>query len=141
MYVEINIPSVTGLSLTTKSKEDEGPVTTVSFQAALSVETQARLYNLLRQRAPLSVSVSSPQAQLDLQVLDIRDLKPTGVEKPKARSHKKKADPPADPPEDVLNKAPVSGDGKGEDPPFPTEEEEAAHLGASSEEDKEKAAI
>ena len=75
MKVEILISDIT--KLTTKTKFEWGMMTTVQFDAPIPVANIARILNLQRQGAPLLISISSPQATMDL---SIQEDKETQVE-------------------------------------------------------------
>ena len=64
MKVEILITDIT--NVVTKTKLQEGLLTTIQFDAKVPVQSIARLLNLQRQGAPLLISISSPQAAMDL---------------------------------------------------------------------------
>ena len=66
MKVEIVISDITRLA--TKTKLEEGLVTTIQFDAKVPVASIARLLNLQRQGAPLLVTIGSPQATMDLNI-------------------------------------------------------------------------
>lgn len=67
MKVEILIQEVD--DLTTKTRvEDVGMITTIKFDAKVSPSSIARLLNLQRQRAPIMVTIGSPQAVMDLEI-------------------------------------------------------------------------
>lgn len=67
MKVEILIQDID--NLTTKTRvEDVGMVTTIKFDAKVSPSSIARLHNLQRQKAPIRVTIGSPQAVMDLEI-------------------------------------------------------------------------
>lgn len=67
MKVEILIPDITRLA--TKTRYDEnGLLTSIQFEAKIPPGSIARILNLARQGAPIMVSISSPQALMDLTV-------------------------------------------------------------------------
>jgi hypothetical protein len=70
MNVEILIPEVK--KLTTKTKVEDGELVTVfQFEARVRVASLARLLNLQRQGVPLTASIESPQAAMDLDFSEV----------------------------------------------------------------------
>jgi hypothetical protein len=75
MKVELLIGDIS--NLVTRTKATPELVTTLQFDAKVPPATIARLINLQRQGAPLLVAISSPQAIMDLDVMDYReDVRP-----------------------------------------------------------------
>ena len=70
MKVEILIPDIT--KLTTRTRLDPDLVTTIQFDCKVQVASLARILNLQRQGAPLMLTVSSPQATMDLAIEEDR---------------------------------------------------------------------
>jgi hypothetical protein len=75
MKVEILIGDVS--NLVTRTKATPELMTTIQFDAKLPPASIARLINLQRQGAPLLVSISSPQAIMDLDIIEDRGAKST----------------------------------------------------------------
>lgn len=74
MNVQIVIGDVANLSMkTVKGKDAPEPVTTVSFQTKMMPSTLARLLNLQRQGVPLMATLGSPQALMDLEVVERKE--------------------------------------------------------------------
>ena len=71
MKVEIMIGEVT--KLITRTKMDDGLTTTLQFDAKVPVHNIARILNLQRQGIPLIVTVTSPQAQMDLNIQEEKE--------------------------------------------------------------------
>jgi len=72
MKVEIFVSEVR--KLTTKTRIDDGIfTTTIQFEAHVPIPSLARLLNLQRQGAPISATLGSPQARMDLKVGEISD--------------------------------------------------------------------
>jgi hypothetical protein len=70
MKVEVLIPDIT--KLTTSTRLDPDLVTTIKFDCKVQVASLARILNLQRQGAPMMVSISSPQATMDLAIEEER---------------------------------------------------------------------
>mgnify|MGYP001155232683 CR=1 FL=1 len=67
MKIEILIPDISKLS-TNKKFDQDGLVSTIQFDAKVHPASIARLLNMQRQGVPLIVSISSPQASMDLNI-------------------------------------------------------------------------
>jgi len=72
MKVELLLGDVS--NVTTRIKATPELVTTIQFDAKIPPATIARLVNLQRQGAPLLVSISSPQAVMDLAIEEDRGV-------------------------------------------------------------------
>ena len=72
MKVELLLGDVS--NVTTRTKATPELVTTIQFDAKIPPATIARLVNLQRQGAPLLVSISSPQAVMDLAIEEDRGV-------------------------------------------------------------------
>ena len=75
MKVEILIGEVS--NLVTRTKATPKIITTIQFDATGPPANIARLINLQRQGAPLLVSISCPQAIMDLDVIEDKGSKET----------------------------------------------------------------
>jgi hypothetical protein len=73
MKVDILIPDIT--KLTTSTRLDPDLVTTIKFDCKVQVANLARVLNLLRQGAPLLVTISSPQAIMDLAIEEDKEAR------------------------------------------------------------------
>jgi hypothetical protein len=83
MKVEILIGDVS--NLVTRTKASPKLITTIQFEANVPPANIARLINLQRQGAPLLVVISSPQAIMDLDVIEDRGSKETPT--PESEDH------------------------------------------------------
>ena len=73
MKVELLIGDITNLVTSTRATPEL--VTSIKFDAKVPPATVARLINLQRQGAPLLVTVSSPQAMMDLDISEDKEVK------------------------------------------------------------------
>jgi len=73
MKVEILIGEIS--NLVTRTRATPELMTTIQFDAKVPPASLARLINLQRQGAPLLVAISSPQAIMDLDVIEDREAK------------------------------------------------------------------
>jgi hypothetical protein len=75
MKIEILIGDIS--NLVTRTKASPELITTIQFDAKIPPANIARLINLQRQGAPILVAVSSPQAVMDLDLLEYSESKQT----------------------------------------------------------------
>jgi hypothetical protein len=69
MKVEILIVDIKELKIRTRL-EETGLTTTIQFDGKIPPSSIARILNLQRQGAPLLVSIGSPQATMDLDMVE-----------------------------------------------------------------------
>lgn len=76
MQVEIRVTKIDEMGVSTKSDKDGDLVSTISVKASVNPSDIARILNLIKQKSVLYCNIGSQQAELDLQMVEIKQSAP-----------------------------------------------------------------